>query len=126
MAHVLLHYSLGVACVTLPTLPALIQQCRTGRPVARWLGRRLVLAHVLGLFATIPGGLPAIGIPVSWCTGWWMNIFLFHSLLDRLKPGGALIAELSTVVLFGLQYALVLYALIVREFRVPRKLGRAG
>lgn len=122
MAHVLLHYSLGVACVTVPTIPVLIQQCRTGRSVARWLGRRLLLAHLLGLFATIPGGLPVIGIPVTWCTGWWMNIFLFHNLMDRLKPGGALIAEMSTVALFGLQYALVLYALVAREFRSSREL----
>lgn len=115
MAHVLLHYSLGVAVVTLPALGGLVGLLRERKNVATWLGKRLLAAHAIGLFAALPGLLPAMGISEPWCQGWWMNLFLFHPLIDQFKSGGALLAELAILALFALHYAMVLVAIAARS-----------
>jgi hypothetical protein len=71
----------------------------------------LLAAYALGAFAVVPGLLPNLGVPQRIAAGWWMNLFLFHPLIDRARHGGVLVGEALIVTLFAAHYALVLSAL---------------
>ena len=111
MAHTALHFSLGLAIGTIIPAPSVFKQfMRTGRksgPLRLWL----LASYALGTFATVPNILRSLGVPEIVCSGWWMNLFLFHPLIDRLENGGMLIGELILVGCFSFQYLALLLAL---------------
>jgi len=82
--------------------------------MAPWFGKRLITAYALGLFAIIPGILRFVGMPEHMCNGWWMNVFIFYPVINKLKPGGMLVGEALVILCFALQYALLLAALRAR------------
>ncbi len=111
MADRLIHLSVGLLMGTLLFLPSVFRRWSSGR-LASAIARLLVASFVMGVFAVIPNILRFLGCPDGFCSGWWMNIFLFHSLLDRVRPGGLLVGGVLVVVCFALQYGLLLLAIV--------------
>jgi hypothetical protein len=111
MAHSTFHFSLGLAVGMLALLPGLLGRMKRKERLSPAVARWLFVAYSIGMFAIVPNLLRRVGIPDAVCTGWWMNIFLFHPLIDRVKDGGVLIAEVMVLGCFGLQYLLILVML---------------
>lgn len=111
MAHSAFHFSLGMAFGTSMLLRPVFQRLIAGRKLAVCFGKWLIASYGLGVLAIAPGLLGSIGVPETVCRGWWMNIFLFHPLIDKVKTGGMLIGELGIISCFLLQYLLLLAAL---------------
>jgi hypothetical protein len=114
VAHPLFHFGIGLAVGTAAILPSIAGKIRSGDRMAPWLGKRLITAYALGVFAVVPGLLHLAGLPGFICNGWWMNVFIFYHLMNKLKPGGMLGGEVLAVSCFALQYVLLLAALRTR------------
>ena len=111
MAHTALHLSAGLAAGTFLPIPSLIKRLTGRRRKSGPLGVWLLAAYALAFFASVPNVLRSLGVPESVCSGRWMNIFLFHPLIDAAKDGGMLIGELLLAACFSVQYAVLLMAL---------------
>ena len=111
MAHSAMHFVIGLAAGTAVLLPSVVKAARAdgkgAAAFAKWIG----VSWALALFAIVPNLLRSLGVPDAICSGWWMNVFLFHPVADRLKPGGMLIGELGIALLLTFQYVLLLAAL---------------
>lgn len=118
MAHSLLHFTLGLWAAMLVLLPRLPAWERTG-PRARAYGRWLAGAYALALWAIIPNLLRRTGLPESFCSGPWMNLFMLHPIVDQLHPGGMLIGEAVFLAAVALQYLLLLRA--IARVSLPRE-----
>lgn len=106
-----------------PFILALINRAR----MAPRLGRMLLLSYCMGVYAIMPGILEHAGIPRAVCHGWWMNIFIFHHLLDMLEKGGLIVGTIGILSGFAVQYTLLMVALIVtRRRRIRRTPGSAS
>ena len=108
MAHTALHFSLGMAIGSATLLPAVAKAWRAGRPVAGAVGRWLAGAYALGVYAVVPSLLGWVGLPPALCSGWWMNVFLLHPLINRFARGGMIAAGAAIIVCFALPYAVLL------------------
>jgi hypothetical protein len=99
--------ALGTALTLLPVARATL----TRAPLARPLGRMLLAAYALGIWALVPNLITAAGGPGGIHTAVWANLFVFHAAIDRKKAGGLLIGELVMVAILVFQYALLIFAL---------------
>lgn len=111
MAHVTLHFSvgmlIGMLCMSRPLLPA----WRDGRPLAGLCARAMVLALALGVYASIPSLLRRLGVPDDVCDGWWMNVFLGYPLIKSVfTAGGMPLGGLAVTAAFGAPYLFMLAA----------------
>lgn len=111
MAHSAIHFSLGIVVGTAVALPPLATAWRKGEPLASHFLRWFLLSYGLGLFALVPAFLKAWGCSAGICQGWWMNLFLFHPLLGRLKSGGNAIGPAIIFCCCAFQYLLLLAAI---------------
>lgn len=123
MAHSAMHFTIGLAVGTAAFLPSVVKAWRHQDTVAPAFARWIGLSWALALFAIAPSLLRHLGFPVGFCSGWWMNIFLFHPLADRLKHGGMLVGELGIATCLTLQYVLLLVAL---RRALTRRAARCG
>lgn len=110
MAHSALHFSLGMAVATAATAPPLRRAWRAGERVAGKLRTWLVACYACGLYAIIPSLLGRVGVPERICRSGWMNVFLLHPALTRLKPGGTVIGPAVLLACIVMQYACLLAA----------------
>ncbi|MBN1558560.1 MAG: hypothetical protein JW951_10500 [Lentisphaerae bacterium] len=111
MAHSALHFSLGMAAGTAVACRPLLRARRAGARLAPVYGRWLLLCYGLGCYAVIPSLLRRCGVSESVVSAGWMNVFLLHPLLTRLKPGGGLLGPAALLVCLTAQYAWLLLAL---------------
>ena len=111
MSDRILHFGIGVLVGTVAYSPFLVRAWRRRELLSPCLLRLGLLSLGLGMWAVVPNLLRAAGLPAAFCTGWPMNLFMFHHLIDKLHPGGALLGELLVMGCFALQYVLVLVAL---------------
>jgi len=111
MAHTALHFSIGLAAGALLSAPPVVRKFRRTGQSAMALGIWLGAAYALGIFASVPNILRWMGVPELACSGWWMNVCLFHPLIDDLESGGMLVGELLFAACFGLQYLVLLITL---------------
>ncbi|MFC1452492.1 hypothetical protein ACFLSJ_04010 [Verrucomicrobiota bacterium] len=117
MAHSTLHFSVGMIAGSAVAFHVLARAWRAGRGLARAFAAWLLVSYALGVFAVVPGLLRRLGVPDSICDGWWMNVFLFYPLINRVKPGAMTSGPIALAACFGAQYVILLAAL--------RKLMRA-
>ena len=115
MSDRILHFVIGVLVGMVAYLPFLVRAWRRRELLSPCLIRLGLLSLGLGMWAVVPNLLRAAGLPASFCAGWPMNLFMFHHLIDKLHPGGALLGELLVMGCFALQYVLVLVALAQRR-----------
>ncbi len=109
MAHSAMHFGIGLAVGAasgLPFLKAALKE-EVSRNSATWLA----ISYVLGAIAVLPSFLGLIGVPESITSSWYMNVFLLHPIIDRLKSGGKLIGETLVVSCFLFQYFIMLVLL---------------
>ena len=112
MAHAALHFSVGMVTGMGVLAPRVLRALRARAPTAAAIRQWVVAAWLLGVYALVPSFLPHIGLPTAVCDGWWINVFLFHPLLNVLIPRGTLLGELTLLACLAFQYACVLAALI--------------
>ncbi|MDD4872813.1 MAG: hypothetical protein PHR77_19855 [Kiritimatiellae bacterium] len=117
MADSTLHFALGLAVGTCALIPSLIKKIRSEEKTSQAVNKLIITSYGLALFAITPNLLRHSGIPDFFCSGWWMNLFLFHPLLDKIKPGGALMGELLIVLFFVMHYSIILACLLKARSR---------
>jgi hypothetical protein len=115
MAHSAMHFGLGLAIGASAGLPLIRDAIKknTSRNTRKWL----LVSYVTGAIAVFPSFLGLLGVPESVTSAWFMNIFLFSPLIDRMKSGGKLIAETLIVSSFLFQYSILMFLL----WRTKRK-----
>ena len=111
MAHANLHMAAGMVLGTAVTLIPVARAWLTQKPLARPIGRMLLAAYALGIWALVPNLVSAAGGPASIHHNPASNIFLLHALIDRRKDGGLLIGELAMVAVLVFQFALLVIAI---------------
>lgn len=111
MAHANLHMAAGMAIGTALTLLPVARATFSGAPLARPIGRMLIAAYALGVWALVPNLVTAAGGPGGIHTAIWANLFVGHAIIDRKKDGGLLIGELVMVAILIFQYALLVFAI---------------
>lgn len=116
MAHSVIHFSAGLLIGAAAGLPRLTWNWRRREKLAPAVGRWLVQSYATALFAIVPSLLRLVGLPEKLCSGWWMNLFLFHPLMNQMIRGGTIAAAFLIIVLPACQYGLLL-------FLIRRKLG---
>lgn len=110
MMHSTLHFSLGMLLATALTCRPVIAACRRGGALAAPLRRWLLAAYALGLYAIVPNLLRRAGITHDICEGWFMNVFLFSPLLNRMMQGGTISGPFVLGLFVAAQYAVLLWA----------------
>ncbi len=118
MAQSTLHFALGMAIGSAWALPALRRKWKSALPVSRALGRWLLLAYGLGLYASLPSLLRRLSGGADWATGGWTNMFLLYPLIEKLRLPSVALGELCIAACFAVQYGLILLA-IQRARRRP-------
>jgi hypothetical protein len=111
MAHAALHFSVGMVTGMGFLAPALRRAWQAGAPLARPARRWVMGGWALAFYAIVPSLLRYAGLPLTFTNGWWMNVFLFHPLLDRLVRQGYIAAGVLILGCFALQYGVVLACL---------------
>jgi hypothetical protein len=124
MVNVTFHLAIGMSAGMAAAARPLFRAWRAGQPVARPLGRWLLVAAAGGLVAVVPNLLRHAGCPDRVCDGWWMNLFVCHPAIRRIGFGGAPLGAVALAWVFAAQYALVLAAIIRCGRRAPRAPGR--
>lgn len=120
MAHAALHFALGMTVGMAAAAPRLRRAWQAGRAIAPAAALWLVTAWAMGGFAIIPSLLRYAGVPESVCGGWWMNLFLFHPLINASLRQNAIAGSAAFMGLFALQY-LVILAALARVRRGPSR-----
>lgn len=121
MAHANLHMAAGMVVGTAVTLLPVARAWLGGAPLARPVGRMLVAAYVVGVWALIPNLVTAAGGPAGIHEAVWANVFVGHAVIDRREGGGLLIGEAVMVAMLAFQYAVLVLALVTAARR-----GRGG
>ena len=111
MAHAALHFAVGLAAGMAIESPRLKAAWTQGRSLAQPVWRWLWTSWLLGAWAIIPSLARFAGFPESFCRGWWMNLFLFHPLINHWGPHGTIIGAFAFVACFVFQYAVTLAAI---------------
>ena len=107
-----MHFALGLAVGTAVLLPSVLMKLRAREKTSHATGKLIAVSYALAGLAIVPNLLRHSGMPEYFCGGWWMNLFLFNPLLDRLKTGGMLIGEILIVLFFILHYFVILAGII--------------
>lgn len=111
MAHAALHFSIGLAAGMALQAPPLRKAWNRSQELAPAVMRWLLVSWALGTWAIIPSLLRYAGLPEAFCHGWWMNLFLFHPLINQLGPHGTIIGGVMFVTGFTFQYAMIVAAI---------------
>jgi hypothetical protein len=111
MMHSTLHFSLGMVAGTALTYRPLLDAWRRRAALAPHLRRWLIMAYGLGVFAIVPNLLRRAGVPHELCEAWFMNIFLFSSLLNSSIQGGTIYGPFVMGLFVVSQYLTLLWAL---------------
>ena len=114
MADSILHFAVGMTLGTALALWPVARVWKSGVRLAEPFAWLLLLSYSLGLWAVVPNLLGRLGCPQGFCSGWWMNIFVLHPIIDAAHPGGMLAGALLTLACFGLQYCLLVAAVAYR------------
>lgn len=112
MAHTALHFAAGLAIGMAIQSPVVREAWNRGRGLAPAVMRGLVVSWGLGLWAVVPSLMNYLGVPHAICTGWWMNLFLFHPLINRWGPHATILGAAALTAGFIAQYAMILAALL--------------
>lgn len=117
MAHANLHMAAGMVVGTAVTLLPVARAWLGGTPLARPIGRMLVAAYVVGVWALVPNLVTAAGGPAAIHDAVWANVFVGHAVIDRKEGGGLLIGEAVMVAMLAFQYAVLVLALVTAARR---------
>ncbi len=111
MAHAALHFAAGMTAGMVLMAPRLKRAWQTRTHLYAAVKWWVLAAWGLGFISIIPSLLRYAGLPESFCTGWWMNIFLLHPLMNWLLPQNLILASFIFEGLIALQYFIILASL---------------
>jgi hypothetical protein len=111
MAQSTLHFALGMTVGSLWAVPGVLLSWKKHLPLTRVIGRWLLLAYGLGLYATLPSILRRVSSGAEWATGGWTHIFLLYPLIEKLNAPSIALGELAIAACFAAQYGLILLAI---------------
>lgn len=111
MAHSTLHFALGMAVGSIPTLPPLLAAWARSKPLAPRFTRWFAASFGVGLYAVAPAVLRQLGVPDAICDHPAMNVFLLYPWINIVKPGAITSGPLILGAMLGGQYALLIAAL---------------
>jgi hypothetical protein len=126
MAHSALHFAVGMAAGAACAAAPLARAWRAGLPVARPYIRWFAASVVGGTIAVAPSLLRRLGVPETVCESAWMNVFLLHPLIDRVKPGGITMGPLLMGAAFAAQYTVLLLAVFRARRAAKQEDGEGG
>lgn len=115
MAHATLHFTVGMAAGTVIAAPYLISSVWRGRALAGPFRFWLLASYAGGIYAVVPALLRRLGMSEAICSGWSMNIFLFHPWITQVKPGGETMGPLLLGAMLAFQYWTLILALAWRK-----------
>lgn len=115
MAHATLHFAAGLSTGMMVMGPSLRRAWDHALELPPSVGRWMAASWGLGFWAVIPSLLHFAGMPDSLCQGWWMNLFLFHPLINQHGPHATIIGSASFVGAFAFQYGVILLAIRSRR-----------
>jgi hypothetical protein len=110
MSHLAFHLVAGWLLGTLLALPRLAREVLAGRPIAGPMGAWLLLSWGVALYAAVPSVLARLGVAGTAGEAPWMNLFLCHALIRRLRLGGDILGAASLGLCFAAQYGLLVLA----------------
>jgi hypothetical protein len=99
--------AMGTAITLLPVARAWLARAPLTRPV----GRMLVAAYALGVWALVPNLVTAAGGPAAIHHNPVANVFVGHALIDRREGGGLLSGAAGLVAILMFQFALLVAAI---------------
>jgi len=111
MAQSTLHFAFGMAIGSAWVLPRLWRAWQRSARLAKEIGRWLLLAYGLGLYATLPSILRRVTSGAEWSTGPWTNLFCFYPLIEQIHAPSIALGELAIAACFAAQYGLILLAI---------------
>ena len=111
MAHSTLHFAIGLTIGTLYMLVTSAGRLVNQEPASRHLRNCLMLTLSLAIWGIVPNICRRLGLPEDFCAGWWMNLFMLHPVLDKVKTGGQLFGAAWTALCFGFYYVVLLAAI---------------
>ncbi len=112
MAHAAFHFSLGMTAATAAMVPLWLRRRREPGRLAPFFACWIGAALLAGGWAIAPSLLRHVGLPESFCRGWWMNVFFLHPWLQHVAPGrGMLPGALLILLGFALPYSLMVAAI---------------
>ena len=112
MAHAALHFTAGMVVGMVVLAPMLHRNWQAGCKLAPTVMSWLLGSWGTGIWAIIPSLLRYAGLPESFTGGWWMNLFLFHPLINHRGPHATIIGAALLVGTFITQYTLIVMAII--------------
>lgn len=112
MAHAALHFTAGMVAGMTVLTPLLHKNWQSRRRLAPAVMRWLLASWGAGIWAIIPSLLRYAGFPDSCNGGWWMNLFMFHPLIDQHGPHATIIGAALLVGTFSVQYTVIIVAII--------------
>jgi hypothetical protein len=121
MAHSAIHFSVGMAVAAAAAMPTLLRGWQRDEPLAERLRRWFAWSLAAGTFAVFPAILRRLGVPAAVCEAGWANLFLFHPLINRLKPGGETMGPLLLGAGLAFHYAVLLAAVLRARRRATRR-----
>jgi hypothetical protein len=111
VAHANFHMAVGMALGTAVTVLPVARAWLARAPLARPVGRMLVAAYALGIWALVPNLVTSAGGPAGIHHHPVANIFVGHAVIDRREQGGLLLGELGMVAVLVFQFALLVVAI---------------
>lgn len=111
MAQSTLHFAFGMAIGSAWVFPGLWRRWKQALPMTTTIGRWLVLAYGLGLYASLPSLLRRFTGGAEWSTAGWTNLFLFYPLIEKLDLPSIALGELCIAACSAAQYGLILLAI---------------
>ncbi|MEI6564067.1 MAG: hypothetical protein WCO42_07160 [bacterium] len=112
MAHTALHFAAGMSVGMLLLTPRLINAWQTRLKLFDSVKNWLIGSWGLGFYAIIPSLLRHTCLPDGFCSGWWMNVFLLHPLINRYFHQHLILADFIFPGWIALQYLVILSAII--------------
>lgn len=111
MAHAALHFAAGMTAGMVLLAPRLKQAWQTRSHLYAAVKWWILAAWGLGFTAIIPSLLKYAGLPESFCSGWWMNVFLLHPLINHFLPQNLILASFIFGSLIAFQYLIIVAAI---------------
>jgi len=108
MGDTVFHFSVGLLTGTLGLLPLFFVRMRANDKMAPFFALWFGVSFGLALWAIAPGFLAWAGVPRCLLTGWWMNIFLLHPLLNTMKHSGFLVGTVCMFMGVAVMYSALL------------------
>lgn len=112
MASAALHFAVGLAVGMAAQSVPLHAAWARGKGLTPAIRRWLWVSWLTGTWAIIPSLLRYAGLPDAFYGGWWMNLFLFHPLINQWGPHGTIIGAAAFVAGFAFQYGVILAAIL--------------